>query len=499
MFWGLLWQAGVKIQLGSSVRKFVDEPKLIQAGMGIAVSDWCLARSVSKLGYLGVVSGTAIDSVFVRRLQMGDRGGHIQRALKHFPIPEMANRLFQKYFLPDKPGHKAFVRMPLMRVKQTREYQELLIVSNFVEVFLAKEGHEGKVAVNYLEKIQMPILPSAYGAMLAGVDYVIMGAGIPREVPVVLNQLSKHEDATYKVFVIGATAQDDFRLQFSPRAIMGDCLPKLKRPKFLAIVASTTLATLMVKKIPVPVDGLIIEAPSAGGHNAPPRVKLQFNSRGEPLYGERDEVDLAAVAALGVPFWLAGTRASVQDVRDAFEKGATGVQIGTAFALCEESGLSLQYRKVLLEKIWENKLDIFTDGRGSPTGFPFKVALLEGSNSDAKMYAERTRICDLGYLRDAYRKADGELGYRCSSEPIETFIKSGGALEDTVGRKCLCNGLMANIDLAQWQATEEFERPIVTLGDDVKSVRQFINASKKSYSASEVIDLLAPAFPPSEL
>ena len=477
------------------MRKFSDEPKLIQAGMGIAISDWHLARTVSKLGHLGIVSGTAIDSVFVRRLQTGDPGGHTRRALAHFPHKEMAERLLNKYFIADKAPKTPFTRIPVPRAKQSKDYQELLIVSNFVEVFLAKEGHDGLVGVNYLEKIQMPLLPSAYGAMLAGVDYVVMGAGIPKEVPVVLNSLSQHEDATYRLSVIGAKAEDDFRLQFSPKEIMGDCLPKLKRPKFLAIVASTTLATMMVKKIPVPVDGLIIEAPSAGGHNAPPRVKAQFNERGEPIYGDRDIVDFAAVGALGVPFWLAGTRASPKDVQNAFEVGATGVQIGTAFALCEESGLSPHYRKILLDKILKDELDIYTDARGSPTGFPFKVALLEGSNSEAKMYKERTRICDLGYLRDPYRKENGELGYRCASEPIETFIRSGGDIADTVGRKCLCNGLMANIDLAQWQATQEFERPIVTLGDDVKSVRQFLNESKRDFSAKEVVDLLTSAMP----
>ncbi len=477
------------------MRKFADEPMLIQAGMGIAISDWRLARTVSQLGHLGIVSGTAIDNVFVRRLQIGDPGGHIRRAVAHFPIKEIGDRVFQKYFLTDKAEHSAFARIPLIRAQQSRDYQELLIVSNFTEVFLAKENHNGLVGINFLEKIQMPHLPSFYGAILAGADYIVMGAGIPKEVPVALDRLSKHEDATYKLQVIGAKPEDDFRLNFSPKFIMGDYLPEVKRPKFLAIVASTALATMMVKKIPVPVDGLIVEAPSAGGHNAPPRVKAQFNERGEPLYGPRDEVDFAAVSQLGVPFWMAGTRASVSDVRDAFEKGATGVQIGTAFALCEESGLSPKYRKILLDKILHNDLDIYTDPRGSPTGFPFKVALLEDSNSEAEMYAKRTRVCDLGYLRDPYRKENGELGYRCASEPIESFLRSGGELADTVGRKCLCNGLMANIDLAQWQKTNELERPIVTLGDDVKSVRQFISSTKTNYSAKEVIDLLTPAMP----
>jgi len=46
-------------------------PRIIQGGMGIRISSWQLAREVSKKGELGVVSGTAIDTVFVRTLQNG--------------------------------------------------------------------------------------------------------------------------------------------------------------------------------------------------------------------------------------------------------------------------------------------------------------------------------------------------------------------------------------------------------------------------------------------
>jgi len=52
-------------------------------------------------------------------------------------------------------------------------------VSNFVEVFLAKDGHKNPVGINFLEKVQMPHLASIYGAMLAGVGYVLMGRAFP--------------------------------------------------------------------------------------------------------------------------------------------------------------------------------------------------------------------------------------------------------------------------------------------------------------------------------
>ena len=54
-------------------------PVIIQGGMGIAVSNWELAKTVSLKGQLGVVSGTAIDNVMARRLQDGDKSGNTRR------------------------------------------------------------------------------------------------------------------------------------------------------------------------------------------------------------------------------------------------------------------------------------------------------------------------------------------------------------------------------------------------------------------------------------
>lgn len=46
-------------------------PRIIQGGMGVRISSWQLAREVSRKGELGVISGTAVDSVLVRELQSG--------------------------------------------------------------------------------------------------------------------------------------------------------------------------------------------------------------------------------------------------------------------------------------------------------------------------------------------------------------------------------------------------------------------------------------------
>ena len=98
-----------------------------------------------------------------------------------------------------------------------RDIAEPCIVANFVEVWLAKDGHSNPVGINYLEKIQPPHLVSIYGAMLAGVDYVVMGAGIPMRIPGVLDAFVNHEAATYPLTVTGAHEGEDVAMTFRPR------------------------------------------------------------------------------------------------------------------------------------------------------------------------------------------------------------------------------------------------------------------------------------------
>ena len=128
----------------------------------------------------------------------------------------------------------------------------------------------------------------------------------------------------------------------------------------------------------------------------------------------------------------------------------------------------------------------------SPTGFPFKVADPERTLSDTDAYEERPRLCDLGYLRRAYIRADGTLDYRCPSEPVDDYLRKGGRAEDTVGRKCLCNALVTNIGLGQRRADGYEELPMLTAGDDIACVRPFITPERLSYRARDVVESLLP-------
>jgi nitronate monooxygenase len=466
-------------------------PLIIQGGMGVGVSNWMLARAVSLKGQMGVVSGTALDTLFVRRLQDGDVGGHMRRAMEQFPIPEVSAEVLKRYFLPEgRAEGQPYKAVPMYKQVVGAMRHQLTMLANFTEVYLAKEGHDNPVGINLLTKVQMPNLGSLYGAMLAGVDYVLMGAGIPKEIPGALDRLALHEPASIRFDVEGLERDEVEYLTFDPREHWTTGPPPpIGRPLFLPIIASNSLATMLMRKSTGRVDGFIIEGPTAGGHNAPPRGGTQLNEHGEPIYGARDEVDLGKMAELGLPYWLAGGTGSPERLVDALNAGAAGIQVGTLFAYCEESGVVRETRHQVLRKVVDGDISVLTDPRASPTGFPFKVVQLEGTVATLPVYQARERVCDLGYLRGAYKDARGRVGYRCAAEPVDTFVKKGGLLDETMGRKCLCNALLADVGHPQVRDQGEVERPLLTSGDDLVHMNRFLQG-RIEYSAADVLDYL---------
>ena len=320
----------------------------------------------------------------------------------------------------------------------------------------------------------------------------LLGAGIPLEFPAAISALANHQPASYTLNVAGARAEAPVVMKLDPAAFMepGQNLPALDKPAFLPIVSSATLATMLARRIPDGLDGFIIESPLAGGHNAPPRGQMKFTADGQPVYGERDVVDLDVFRKLGRPFWLAGAYGSPEKYREARAAGAAGVQVGTAFALCRESGLAPDIRRALVANALAGQAKVYTDAQASPTGFPFKVADLANSLSDEAIYRQRERICDLGFLRETYRKPDGTLGYRCPAEPEKAFLAKNGRPEDLAGRKCLCNALVANIGMPRILPDGSAELPLVTLGDDYAGTGRFCANGHPDYSAADVVRTL---------
>ncbi len=427
---------------------------------------------------------------------MGDPGGHMRRALAAFPLRDAAQRIVDKYFIEGgKAPDDRFAVKPMASMHTSRKVEELIVAGSFSEVFLAKEGHANPVGVNFLEKIQVTTLPSLYGVMLAGVDYILMGAGIPRAIPGVLDRLAEGFDVELKIDVKGLTDEGDPFVRFSPKEFAKDLVGKLPRPDFLAIVSSHVLAKMLATKASGEVNGFVVELPVAGGHNAPPRKRGEFNEEGEPIYGERDVPNLAAIADLGKPFWLAGGFGEPKKVTEAIEQGAVGVQVGTAFAYCDESGFTREIKDEVINSSRKGVVEVYTDAVASPTGFPFKVIRLDGTLSQEAEYEKRTRICDLGYLRHAYQREDNTIGWRCPSEPVDDYVKKGGDIADTVGRKCLCNSLIANIGLPQIHRDGEIEGTLITSGDDAMNVARFSPEGSTSYAAVDVINYLLQGVP----
>jgi nitronate monooxygenase len=131
----------------------------------------------------------------------------------------------------------------------------------------------------------------------------------------------------------------------------------------------------------------------------------------------------------------------------------------------------------------------------SPTGFPFKVVQLEGTLADDMVYAARSRVCDIGLLQQrglSKPDADGkrQLFQRCAAAPIEGFVKKRGLPHNTESRRCLCNGLLSTVGLAQGTNLKE-EPAIVTLGNHLDSIRRLSHQGQYPYWVCDVVqDLL---------
>lgn len=462
-------------------------PSVIQGGMGVAVSSWRLASAVARCGQLGVVSGTALDTVIARRLQDGDTDGAVRRALAAFPAPEVAARVRERYFRPAGRDGRPYRPVPKLTVTQPPARQELAIVATFVEVWLAKHGHRGPVGINFLERIQMATPAAAFGAMLAGVDVVLMGAGIPRQIPQLVTDLAAGRRGGVTVDVVGA--HGEFRVEVDPVAVFGERLPVLRRPQFLAVVSHPVLAAYLAREAATRPDGFVIEGPLAGGHNAPPRGRLQLDGSGQPVYGPRDAADLAVMAGLGLPFWLAGGYGTRQRYAEALAAGARGVQVGSVFALAEESGLTPALRERLLAEVRAGTLQVRTDPHASPTGFPFKIAELDDTLSDPGVYHARPRSCDLSYLRTPYLDGD-RIRYRCPAEPVQDYVRKGGTAADATAAKCLCNALVADVGLGQTRRDGYHEPALLTLGADLDAIRQLAQLHPAGWSAADVLTWL---------
>ena len=507
--------------------EFLENIRLIQGGMGVYVSNWRLAKAVAAARpgvTAGTVSGTALDVVYVRLLQLGDPGGHARRALAALDAQfdgKVGQKICERYFIEGgKEPDARFRSAPMQMVRSLdgkstfaapngsteptalkfdESIIELLIATGFAEVWLAKEGHDGKVFINFLNKIDLPLIYIMYGAMLAGVDGIIVGAGNPDGLPAICSQLARHDEVTRSMSVLYSAPGEQFVILFDPKSVAGGIFAKtpLRRPAFLAIASLEELVKALAESDTEAPDGFIIEHHTAGGHNANPLGPLKRDAEGQPIYGQRDEADMAVIASLGIPFWLAGGYGGHDKLQEALAIGAFGIQVGSTFALTEESGMKAEYRTAIFKELRSGTDDaaLVKTTIYSPTGFSFKVAQLEGTLSEEDVYEGRRRICDIGLLQQrGFSKPDENgnrtLFQRCAAAPVDSYLDNRGIERNTEERRCLCNGLLASVGLGQVKKIngEWTEEPaIVTLGNRLDGIRRLSRQGQTPYYVGDVV------------
>lgn len=307
---------------------------VIQGGMGIGYSDYKLAGTVSKYGCLGVVSSAALDRVVGERL-----------------------------------GVKFNARKACER-----------------EILDAKKLAQGNpVGINIMVAAVNQYESSVLGALDGGVDVIISGAGLPIQLPAIVE---KHERASDVALV--------------------------------PIVSSARALNIIIRKWSkynrVP-DAVVVEGPLAGGH-------IGWAKKGD-AFDEKNKLENLVCEVLllakehNIPVIAAGGIHDNKDIQRYLKLGCSGVQMGTRFLATFESGASEEYKQKL---IGCNKGDIeLADKPGSPCGLLFRVINSSPFYQEA-LENKRVPNCDKGYV----------------------LINGKCPAKDGLDSFCICNGLLSS-------------------------------------------------------
>ncbi len=392
-------------------------------GSGVGGSGWRLARAVAMTGQLGVVSGPGLDVVLAHRLQRGDPDGSIRTALAHFPLPGCAGRILDRYFVPGGIGVDQRPRPVPRWGPGGPRASELMVAANFVEVYLARQGHGGQVGVGYPAGVGYATPAAVYGAMLAGVDHIVLGPGDPAGIMALLAAFAA-DDAGTPVRA-GADASQGGRpaLRLDPAAWFAGPPPPLARPRLLLTVTAAASAQALAGHPATRPDGFVLDLPGNGRHGTDRMVAAQADG----------------VAALGVPFWLAGGPAEqgrsgepgragergrssgrglagerggssergLAGERGGLDRarslGAVGIQVGTAFTLCRESGIDPDLRHRLVEAVLAATLGVPAQPYPMVATRPARAAAPAPTLAQDAASAGQPQRCSPGRSRSAAR------------------------------------------------------------------------------------------------
>ena len=269
---------------------------LVQGGMGVGVSAHRLAGAVAAEGGVGTIS-----SVDLRR--------------HHPDLMERTTGL--------EPGEAA---------KQAIDEANLEAISR--EVGAAREiaGGRGLLAINVMRAVSA-YAASVKRALEAGIDAVVVGAGLPLDLP--------------------DLAQDH------PKAAL---IPILSDARGVQLIVKKWERK---KRLP---DAIVIEHPRlAGGHLGAARIADLNDPRFE--FENVIPQSLAFLRSAGIereiPLIAAGGIRSCEDIARVQALGAAAVQLGTPFAVTSEGDAHAEFKRVLA-KARDGEMVQFTSVAGLP-------------------------------------------------------------------------------------------------------------------------------------
>jgi len=289
-------QGGLKpLQLGSRTLLPV-----VQGGMGVGVSAHRLAGSVASLGAVGTIS-----SVDLRR--------------HHPDLMERTHELL--------PGEAA-----TQAAKLAINAANLEALEREIHAARALSGGRGLLAVNVMRAVA-EYAPSVKRALECGIDAVVVGAGLPLDLP--------------------DLAQDH------PQALLVPILSDARGVQLLVRKWERK------KRLP---DAIVIEHPRlAGGHLGAARIA----DLGDPRFDFENVIpqSLAFLRSAGIerhiPLIAAGGIRSHADLVRLQALGAAAVQLGTPFAVTLESDAHAEFKRVLAQARDEDMVE-FTSVAGLP-------------------------------------------------------------------------------------------------------------------------------------
>lgn len=328
---------------------------IVQGGMGVGVSAHRLAGAVAKEGALGTIA--SID-------------------LRHHH-PDLLERCKAD---PARPTLEAANQEALAR-----------------EIGAAKRLSEGRgmIAVNVMRAVSS-YADSVRTACKAGADAIVMGAGLPLDLP----------DLTEGV---------DIAL-----------IPILSDSRGIALVLKKWL-----KKNRLP-DAIVIEHPAhAGGHLGVAHLADMQDARfdfGRVIAETMQTFDTLGIERTRIPLIVAGGVNSHEAVRACFAAGAAGVQLGTPFAVTEEGDAHPNFKRILAEAAPEDIVD-FVSVTGLPARAvktPWLMRYLKNEERIRTKIGARKQICPTGLdclavcgLRDGIEK----FGHFCIDTRLSAALR----------------------------------------------------------------------------